>query len=868
MAWKPGATPPGAVFALHWSAEGRLDLGAGGVRGGDGSLDLAIDPAGLPAALLRKFPQLEGYLALKIAPADLAAVPEILRGQAVLTLAAADGAVLEATSLQIPGVLDDLFAWDGRLGAEAAPENVTLRLWAPTAQSVTLLLFADPDPQTEPQRVSMSRDSGSGVWSATGGQDWMGAYYLYEVTVWAASTGRVETNRVTDPYALSLAADSSRSQIVDLDDTGLQPPGWNTLAKPALKQPEDIVLYELHVRDFSWFDPAVPEAERGTFRAFARDDSHGMRHLAALAEAGLTHVHLLPAFDIASVPERRVAQLQPAGDLAGFAPDSERQQAAVAAVAGQDGFNWGYDPWHYTVPEGSYATDPEGPRRILEFRQMVQSLNRHGLRVVMDVVYNHTHAAGQDAKSVLDRVVPGYYHRLNADGAVETSTCCPNTASEHAMMEKLMIDSIVTWARDYKVDGFRFDLMGHHSRATLLAVRAALDALTEADDGVDGHGIYLYGEGWNFGEVADNARFVQATQANLAGTGIGTFNDRIRDGVRGGRPFSGLQEQGFATGLFYDTNAIGQGSAAEQADRLLAAADWIRVSLAGGLARYPLVDRHGESLTGGQVDYLGQPAGYTHDPQENINYAAAHDNETLFDAIALKVPVGTPLGDRIRVQNMASALVALGQGVPFFHAGQDLLRSKSLDRDSYDSGDWFNRLDFTYTWNNWGAGLPPASHNRPNWAIMQPLLADPRLRAGREEIGAAAAYLRELLRIRKSSGLFRLPDEQAVIDHLRFLNTGPGQIPGLIVMLLSDPAGEFDRRYQKVVVLFNANDEPQQFFAPALAGDNFRLHEVQQASSDKLTSSSSWNQADAEFRVPARTTAVFVARHGGEERED
>src|SRR5262249_52707124 len=212
-------------------------------------------------------------------------------------------------------------------------------------------------------------------------------------------------------------------------------------------------------------------------------------------------------------------QLQPAGDLASFPPDSTAQQAAIAAVRERDGFNWGYDPWHYTAPEGSYATDPDGVARIRELREMVAALHRAGLRVVLDVVYNHTTAAGQDPRSVLDRIVPGYYHRLDENGAIATSSCCPNTASEHLMMEKLMVDSLVTWARAYKVDGFRFDLMGHHMKSNLLKVRDALSALTPDRDGVVGSEIYLYGEGWDFGEVAGNARGVNATQANLAGTG-------------------------------------------------------------------------------------------------------------------------------------------------------------------------------------------------------------------------------------------------------------------------------------------------------------------------------------------------------------
>jgi pullulanase-type alpha-1,6-glucosidase len=867
LAWNPASMPPGATFALNYSTSGDLGLDSSGVTGADGALVLTHDPAGLPASVTDKFPHLAGYAAFTIDPLDLPDVPLILKGQVAISAAAGDGTPLDATSIQIPGVLDDLYYYDGPLGAEVGGGATTVRLWVPTAQSATLLLFADSNPATLPVEVPMTEDPATGVWSAAGGPDWVGKFYLFEVEVWAPSTGQVETNAVTDPWSLSLSANSARSQIVDLGDPALQPPGWDALEKPSLPAPEDVVIYELHLRDFSWYDPMVSEANRGTFRAFTEGGSYGMEHLSGLADAGLTHIHLLPVFDITTVPENRADQLEPdEALLASYPPDSDQQQAAIAAIENQDGFNWGYDPWHYTVPEGSYSTDPDGPQRILEFREMVQALNETGLRVVMDVVYNHTSSAGQNDKSVLDKLVPGYYHRLNADGAIETSSCCNNTASEHAMMEKLMIDSIVTWARDYKVDGFRFDLMGHHSKSTLLAIRAALDGLTEASDGVDGSRIYLYGEGWNFGEVANNARFVQATQFNMAGTGIGTFNDRIRDGVRGGGPFSGLQEQGFATGLFYDPNATPQGSPGDQESRLKAQADWIRVSLAGALADYSFIDRFGNPVTGWQVDYNGQQAGYTQDPQEIINYAAAHDNETFFDAVQLKVPLGTSIGDRVRVQNLANDLIALGQGVPFFHAGQDMLRSKSMDRDSYNSGDWFNRLDFTYAWNNWGAGLPVASKNQSNWPLMTPLLANPALKVAPDDIESAAEHFREMLRIRKSSRLFRLPDATEIEARLEFLNTGPVQIPGLIVMTLSDPDGDFDAQRENITVLFNANDEAQSFGAPSLAGYDFALHEVQQASSDPVVRTAAWDSGSASFQVPGRTTAVFVAQRAPEDQ--
>jgi pullulanase-type alpha-1,6-glucosidase len=864
IAWGPPAIGPDWTVALHAAADGGLVLGPDGVAGGE-VIPLARDPAGLPDAVKEKFPHLASLPAFRI-PADrLAEVREILRGQVAVSARDGQGALADATSLQIPGVLDDLYPYQGPLGVAFAAGVPTLRVWAPTARSVSLELFADSDPATAPAVHAMSLDPYTGVWSATGDASWNWKFYRYAVQVWVRTSGgagEVLTNRVTDPCSVSLSTNSARSQIVDLEDPSLKPPGWDALRKPPLDAPEDVVLYELHVRDFSASDPSVPEALRGTYRAFTLPDTDGMRHLAALARAGLTHVHLLPTFDIATVDEDRSTWLSP-GDLSGYPPDSEAQQAAVEAVRTRDGFNWGYDPWHYDVPEGSYATEPDGAARIREYREMVQGLARAGLRVVNDVVYNHTTASGQNEKSVLDRVVPGYYHRLNADGNVERSTCCENTATEHDMMEKLMVDSVVLWARHYRVDGFRFDLMGHHMRRNMEAVRAALDALTPAQDGVDGRKIYVYGEGWNFGEVANGARGVNATQANMAGTGIGSFNDRMRDGARGGGPFSGIQEQGFLTGLFLDPNATDQGDLSAQLELLLLEEDWIQVGLAGSLRDYPLVDRNGDTVPAWQVDYKGQPAGYTADPQEVINYVSAHDNETLFDAIQLKAPVSTSMGDRVRMQNLGMSLVALAQGVPFFHAGVDLLRSKSLDRNSYDSGDWFNRLDFTGQTNNWGVGLPPAQDNQSSWPIHAPLLANPALRPGPEHIARAADHLREVLAIRRSTRLFRLRTAEEVTARVRFHDPGPASVPGLVVMSVADPEGTIDPRHPLVVALFNAGDEAATFALPELRWRKLTLHPVLAGSSDPVVRESHFVRPKARFWIPPRTTAVFwETRHG------
>jgi pullulanase-type alpha-1,6-glucosidase len=583
-----------------------------------------------------------------------------------------------------------------------------------------------------------------------------------------------------------------------------------------------------------------------------------MKHLIALADAGLTHLHLLPVFDIATINEDRSAWVTPdEAELASLPPDSDQQQAAILAVRDQDGFNWGYDPYHYTVPEGSYATDPEGTARVVEFRQMVQSLNQNGLRVVVDVVYNHTNSAGQAERSVLDRIVPGYYHRLDENGNVTTSTCCANTASEHSMMEKLMLDSLLVWAVDYKVDGFRFDLMGHHMKSNMLKVRAAFDALTLEADGVDGKSIYIYGEGWNFGEVQDNARGVNATQFNMAGTGIGTFSDRLRDAARGGSPFGGQQEQGFINGAYVNPNGILPVN--EDLDRMLLFTDLIRVGLAGNLANFTFEGREGEMVTGADVPYNGSPGGYNLDPQEHIVYVDKHDNETLFDVIQFKAPLDTSMADRVRMQNFGLSIITLSQGIPFYHAGTDMLRSKSLDRNSYNSGDWFNGLDFTYETNNWGKGLPLSPDNQGNYPIMQPLLANPDLTPTQEDILANGAYFRDILRVRYSSPLFRLQTGEQVQEMLSFQNTGASQIPGLIVMTLTDTQ-DLDENYTTIVVLFNANPGEISFTYEALAGGAFDLHPVLAEGSDEVVKQSSFDAETGTFVVPGITTAVFVSR--------
>ncbi len=850
-------------YALYYSPTGTpLSLSDKGIQGGT-AIPLTLDPNGLSDEVLAKFPHLRNFAALKVSAENLGKVRIALKGQVAVEARNAEGPV-DATGLQIPGVLDDLYTYDGPLGPTFADGVPTLYLWAPTARMVRLHLFSSANPDGRFETIPMRPDPQTGVWSVVGSADWYGRYYRYEVQVYTPATGGVVTNLVTDPYSVSLMANSRLSQLIDLNDPATMPNGWANLRKPGIAAPEEITIYELHIRDFSIYDESVPAEHRGTYLAFTHFNSDGMKHLAQLAEAGLTHLHLLPSFDIATINENKSQWVNPdPTELRALPPDAEAQQALIESSADLDGFNWGYDPFHYNVPEGSYSTDPNGIARIIEYRQMVQALYDIGLYVVSDVVYNHTNASGQSDRSVLDKIVPGYYHRLNANGRVETSTCCQNTATEHNMMRKLMVDSVVLWARAYKIDAFRFDLMGHHMKEDMLAVRAGLDELTLEADGVDGKSIYLYGEGWNFGEVANNARGVNATQLNMAGTGIGTFNDRLRDAVRGGSPFDNGQDllrQGFATGLYTDPNSLAQPDALQ---RLLLISDWVRIGLAGNLRDYEFINAQGQLVRGAQIDYNGSPAGYTADPQENIVYVSKHDNQTLYDNNAYRLPLGTSMADRVRMQNLALSTVMFSQGVPFFHAGSDILRSKSLDRDSYNSGDWFNAIDWSYNETGWGRGLPVASKNRDNWNIMRPLLADPNLKPDRADVLLMAQLFRELLQIRQSTPLFRLQTAVDVQQRLLFHNTGPQQIPGLIVMSISDVIGaDLDANYDMIVVLFNAADETITFTAEALAGLPLTLHPVQQNSIDVLVKSARFEANSSVFTVPARTTAVFTLAQG------
>ena len=830
LIWQGGKDKP--HVRLYYTESGTIKANAEGV------FDfpyITLTPTSLTAEQQAKYPHLKDAAAFAL-PAGKDLKP-LLKGELVAIGTDADGILQGATLVQSAGALDALYseaATKLTYGAVVEGGNVTFRLWAPTAKSVKLALF---DGQHKPLgERTMTLDEASGSWSVQGGSELVGKFYRYDIQVYHPVSRKLESYQVTDPYSLSLAMNSEFSQVVDLNDPALKPEGWDSLKAPHSQQnPADITIYEAHVRDLTGNDDSTPAEHRGKFLGLTDTDTAPVKHLQALAKSGVSHLHLLPVFDIATVNEDpakvanisddfgKLCQVNPEvqnskfagycssgqtieavlGDLQGSdSKENPQVQELYGYLRGVDSFNWGYDPYHYTTPEGSYATNAEGSQRILEFREMVKAIKQNiGMNVVMDVVYNHTNEAGLGPKSVLDKIVPWYYQRLNPEtGSVENSTCCSNTAPEHAMFAKLMDDSLVTWARDYKIDAFRFDLMGHHPKDQMVQALAAVKKVNPE--------MYFYGEGWNFGEVQDDKRFVQATQKHLAGTGIGSFSDRLRDAVRGGSPFDGgdtiRKTQGFGNGALVDANEM------DGVDRATALhqADLVRLGMAGNLKDFILTDKDGMPKKGSDIDYNGQPAGYAQDPTEIQNYVDKHDNQTLFDNLIYKAPQGA---DLVRMQGVSLATAMLGQGIPFTHAGVELLRSKSMERDSYDSGDWYNRVDYTLADNNFDKGLPRKDKDGDNYPLIEKVLGK-HVKPSGADMATMVGFYQELAELRQSSRLLRLGSGAEVIKRVDFRNTGPDQEPGLIVMTVDDginAGADLDPAIDGLVVMINATNAPQ-----------------------------------------------------------
>ncbi|MBT0586469.1 alpha-1,6-glucosidase domain-containing protein [Alteromonas oceanisediminis] len=786
----------------------------------------------------------------------------VLKTQAVLAGYNAEGTLVAATGIQLANGIDQVYttsdedADEAQLGAVYTDGGVTAAVWAPTAQNVRLLSYNDN--KTLANAFDMTENTTSGVWTYSGDMGLDRTLYRYEVTVYHPRTGAIEELEVTDPYSVSLSTNGRFSRFVNLNDDDLKPAGWDTHVIPTVANPEDIVIYEGHIRDFSIRDESTSPENRGKYLAFTEDGTAPVEHLRALQEAGLNHFHMLPANDIATIEENvsrtvdfdsTVAQLcllnanagaceeadasMTLGDLyESYDPVQEptKAQALLDDMRGFDQFNWGYDPHHFNAPEGSYASNPEGVERIIEMRAMNQALHEMGLRVVLDVVYNHTNASGVFPKSVLDKVVPGYYHRYEEDtGAIVRETCCDDTEPRNVMMEKFMHDSLVQWAEQYKFDSFRFDIMSQATKDTMIRLRDAVQAV-DPDN-------YFYGEGW---QKIDRG-YEQATQINMAGTEIGTFNDRIREAIRQGQIF-----------------------ADEASDDALNAQDRVKMSMAGTLTDYVL------ETSGGSATTTSSLGGYAKDPADIINYVSKHDNETLWDQFNYVLPNDLTLAERVRAQNIGIGIPMLSQGIPFLQMGGDMLRSKSMDRNTFDAGDWFNYVDFTMQTNNWNVGLPLAQDNEGRWGEMATFIYSPERAASMTEIDFAAEVFKELLRIRTGSPLFRLTTQQDIINRVGFHNIGSRQQQGLIAMSIDDgitpdstfTLADIDVNYDALMVVVNSGYEQKSITVPTATG--FELHMMQMNSIDPVVRSASFAEGEGDdegngtFTVPALTMAVFV----------
>ncbi len=507
------------------------------------------------------------------------------------------------------------YTYDGDdLGAETGGNRTVFRVWAPTASRVRLNLFEDGDAGDAYDCLEMTRGD-KGVWSAEAPCG-HGTYYTYLVTTAAGEQEAV------DPYARTTGVNGRRGMVTDLSRTDPDGFGEDSFDEK-LSSYSEAVIWEVHVRDFS--NKLAASRYPGKYLAFTE---HGLTNASGepagidyLTDLGITHVHLQPVYDFATVDEA-----------------SDEPQ-----------FNWGYDPQNYNVPEGSYATDPRnGEVRIREFKQMVQSLHASGIGVIMDVVYNHTF----DGDSSLNRIVPYYYYRFTGDGSWSNGSGCGNeTASERVMFRKYIVDSVCHWAREYHVDGFRFDLMALHDVETMQAVEAAVHTINPK--------AMIYGEGWTGGTTPLMLPF-QASQANIrqvtaTGEAIGAvavFNDSIRDGLKGSVFDS--REKGYISGNVSKGNA-----------------EKIIFGLTGGVRNT-------------MVSWSGEEGGV-------INYMACHDNHTLYDRL-LASNSGDSEEDRQKMNRFGISIIMIGRGTPFFLAGEEMLRSKGGDSNSYKSGDEVNNL--------------------------------------------------------------------------------------------------------------------------------------------------------------------------------
>lgn len=488
-----------------------------------------------------------------------------------------------------------------------AADKTVFRLNSP--YKTTLRIYKDGE-GGKPMKTVKMKSKGDGVWEAVVKGNLNGLFYTFD-------TGNGECPGL---FAKAVGVNGNRGAVVNMPST--DPEGWNEDSRPALASPADLVIYELHHRDFS-IDPSSGLGNKGKFLALT--DPKAIEYLKRL---GVNAIHILPSFDYASVDETRLDTPQ---------------------------YNWGYDPKNYNVPEGSYSTDPYSPTvRIKEFKQMVQALHRAGIRVILDVVYNHTF----DIKnSNFQRVNPDYFYRKTADGKYSDGSGCGNeTASEKALMREYMLESVKYWVNEYHIDGFRFDLMGVHDIVTMNDIRAAVDQIDPS--------IYIYGEGWSAGSCAypTDKLAMKANTRQL--NGIGAFCDDMRDALRG--PFSDDHKGGFLAGMPDMEESL-------------------KFGIVGAIS-HPQIDMK-------RVNYSKEA--WTNSPTQMVSYVSCHDDLCLTDRLRSSIP-GITEDELIRLDLLAQTAVLTSQGVPFILCGEEMLRDKKGIHNSFKSPDSINHLD----WNN------------------------------------------------------------------------------------------------------------------------------------------------------------------------
>jgi len=600
-------------------------------------------------------------------------------------------------------------AYTGKdLGLTYTVKQSSFRIWAPTAYAVQLKLYAQSLGGAPTQTIALKKST-QGTWTATLPGNLAGTYYTFQIEY----NGKW-LSEVPDPYAKAVGTNGKRAMIINLTKTN--PKGWAGDKQPKLKNSTDAILYELHIRDAS-IAASSGITHKGKFLGLAQTGTKnpagfttGLDHL---AELGVTHIHLLPFFDYNSIDET----------------DTTRTQ-----------YNWGYDPVNYNAPEGSYATSTaDGTVRIKELKQLVQAFHKKGLGVVMDVVYNHT---GQTEQSNFNQLVPGYYYRHTKNGKLSNATACGNeTASEQPMMRKFMIESVVYWAREYHIDGFRFDLMGVHDIETMNAISTALHAINP--------GIIIYGEGWTAGAspLPDSLRALKQNVAQLKG--IAAFSDDIRDGIKGS--VFDAADRGFASGDTSKSESIKFGIVAA--------------------TKHPQVNYK-------KVNYSKKP--YAATPGNVISYAECHDNNTLWDKLAISAPKAT-VAQRTEMQKLALSIVLTSQGISFLHAGTEFLRSKKGVENSYNAGDSINAID----WN-----LKTTNHN-------------------------VYAYVQALVKMRKTHPAFRMATAAQIQSNLKFLPA----LPGMIGYEINGAA--VGDKWKRIQVWFNGSDKEQ--LLPAALINGFKI---------------------------------------------